>query len=77
MLDQNSEGVDFVTWERFYTEKSHKLMLRIRLSVLIITSPFWLPLYLFVMVAYKIEGLLDYLDDALQKVLDKVVPQIR
>ncbi|MET3505495.1 hypothetical protein ABMB67_001584 [Halalkalibacter oceani] len=62
---------------RFYTEKSHRLMLKVRLFVLILTSPIWLPLFLLTIAAYKLEDLLDYLDKVLQKVLDKVIPQIK
>jgi len=58
---------------RYYTEKSHKLMTRMRCIVLVLTSPLWLPVFLLIKIAYGLEGLLDYLDSLLQRVLDKVV----
>lgn len=64
-------------WRRVYTKKSHKLMLRVRLLILIITSPLWMPLQIISFVGYAIEDVLDLLDDLLQKVLDKVIPQIK
>lgn len=66
-----------MSWRRFYTAKSNKLMLRVRLLILITFSPLWLPLYLTIVAAYKLESLLDWFDDILQKILDKFIPQIK
>jgi hypothetical protein len=63
-----------MTMRRVYTEKSYKLMERVRICILIITSPLWLPFYLTIWLADKVESLLTTL---LQKFLDKTIPQIK
>lgn len=62
---------------RFYTQESYRLMERVRLVILVLTSPAWLPLYFWIVLADKLEDLLDILDGILQKVLDKIIPQIK
>lgn len=41
--------------------------------ILILTSPLWFPMFGLVWISYKIEYVLDSLDYALQKMLDKIV----
>lgn len=48
----------------------------VRTIIYIIISPIWFPLALFVILADKIEDFLNVLDNLLQKILDKIIPQI-
>lgn len=65
--------------QRFYTDTSFKIMKRTRIIILFITSPLWFPLYGFTWLFYHLSEALDtvinFLDDLLQKFLDKIIPQ--
>lgn len=66
---------------RFYTNKSHKIMKRVRIGVMILTSPLWFPFYGLAWVFYHLSEIMDsvvsFLDNLLQNILDKVIPQIK
>lgn len=66
-----------MAWKRFYTPKSHDLMMKVRLIILIVTFPIWIPIHLISLIGYMLEDLLNFLDGILQWILDKVIPQIR
>lgn len=49
-------------------------MLRIRLLLLILTSPFWIPLYILIALGDLADDLLDKFDSFLHKILDEITP---
>lgn len=64
-------------WTRFYTEKSFKLMKRVRLALIIISSPIWIPFTAIMYIGYFAEDALMILDSLLDRILDKIIPQIK
>ncbi|MDY7043607.1 hypothetical protein RVS70_05250 [Virgibacillus sp. M23] len=63
--------------KRYYTKQSFKIMEMTRLTILTATSPVWIPLYLITVLSRYIEDLLMFLEDLLQSILDKIIPQVR
>ena len=63
--------------KRWYTKKSYELMVKVRLMIVILTSPLWLPFFLIALLGDLVEELLMWLDEKLDKFLDKVIPQIK
>jgi hypothetical protein len=63
--------------KRWYTKKSYELMVKVRLIIVILTSPLWLPFYLIALLGDLIEEVLMWFDEKLDKFLDKVIPQIK
>lgn len=56
-------------------------MKRVRIGVMILTSPLWFPFYGLAWVFYHLSEIMDsvvsFLDNLLQNILDKVIPQIK
>ncbi|MFE8701036.1 hypothetical protein ACFYKX_10445 [Cytobacillus sp. FJAT-54145] len=60
---------------RWYTSASFRLMKRVRLLLVILLSPLWLPLYALATIGDWSGRVVDQLDSGLQRILDHIIPQ--